>query len=99
MADALCRQPQVSQLATMMFPPVLDIEEVKKEVSENPHLAQTISKLKEDLDSAPRFFWHQETLLYKERLVIAKKSPLIKSLLQAYHDSVIRGHSGFLRTY
>ena len=38
-------------------------------------------------------------LLYKERLVIAKKPSLIPIILHTYHDSVFVGHPRFLRTY
>lgn len=68
------------------------IEMVKKEVSEDNHFPSIISKLKEDPNSIPKYTWHQETLFYKDRLVIASKSPLKKSILQAYHDLVIGGH-------
>ncbi|KAL0550401.1 hypothetical protein IC582_014911 [Cucumis melo] len=38
-------------------------------------------------------------LRYKDRLVLSKKSALILAVLNTYHDSVVGGHSGFLRTY
>ncbi|KAA0041991.1 Transposon Ty3-G Gag-Pol polyprotein [Cucumis melo var. makuwa] len=38
-------------------------------------------------------------LRYKDRLVVSQSSKLIPHILHSYHDSVVGGHSGFLRTY
>lgn len=38
-------------------------------------------------------------LKYKGRLVLSRQSTLIPNILHTYHDSVLGGHSGFLRTY
>ncbi|TYK10349.1 Retrotransposable element Tf2 [Cucumis melo var. makuwa] len=38
-------------------------------------------------------------LHYKNRLVLTKTSSLIPAVLNTFHDSVVGGHSGFLRTY
>lgn len=38
-------------------------------------------------------------LLYKGRYVLPQKSIFIPVLLKEYHDSVIGGHSGELKTY
>ena len=40
-----------------------------------------------------------QQLLYKGRLVLPKTSVLIPSLLHTFHDTVLGGHLGFLRTY
>ena len=45
------------------------------------------------------YTWQQGLLKYKGRIVIAKKSALIPTILHTYHDSVLGGHFGFLRTY
>lgn len=42
---------------------------------------------------------HQDQLLYKGRLVVPAKSPLVNLLLREYHDSPAGGHSGDLKTY
>lgn len=38
-------------------------------------------------------------MLYKGRLVLPSSSPLIPTILQEYHNGLVGGHSGFLRTY
>ena len=38
--------------------------------------------------------WH-----YKDCLVLSRTSKLIPTMLNTFHDSVVGGHSGFLRTY
>ncbi|KAL0550973.1 hypothetical protein IC582_010043 [Cucumis melo] len=38
--------------------------------------------------------WH-----YKDRLVLSRTSKLIPTMLNTFHDLVVGGHSGFLRTY
>lgn len=38
-------------------------------------------------------------LLHKNRLVISAHSPWISKLLEEFHNTLIRGHSGFYRTY
>ena len=39
-----------------------------------------------------------QRLLYKGRLVLSKTSVLIPSLLHTFHDTIVGGYSGFLRT-
>ena len=38
-------------------------------------------------------------LLYKERYVLARSSPFIPVLLREYHDSLLGGHAGELKTH
>lgn len=44
-------------------------------------------------------FHYKENCIYKNRLVISHTSFLIPELLSTFHDSVIGGHSSYLRTY
>lgn len=72
---------------------------VSREVAHDEKLSGIIQKLKDDPDSVPKFEWIQGKLLYKRRLVLSKTSSLIPSVLHTFYDSVLGGHSGFLRTY
>lgn len=56
-------------------------------------------ELEVDPTAHPNYTVHQGTLLYKNRLVLPASSNLLPAVLHAYHDSVLGGHSGFLRTY
>lgn len=47
----------------------------------------------------PKYSVEQRRLFYKNRIVLSRKSALIPTILHTYHDSVVGGHSGFLRTY
>lgn len=52
----------------------------------------------EDSLSHLKYSIQQGKLLYKGRLVLSSSSKLISTILHTYHDSVMGGHSGFLRT-
>lgn len=98
-ADALSRVPPDVEFRSITVPNILDVETVKGEVQKDADLMKIIKKLEEDPDSVPKFTLHQGTLLYKNRLVLSKNSELLGNILHAYHDSILGGHSGFLRTY
>lgn len=98
-ADGLSRVAPVVHLAALTVLAILDVGIVSKEVAQDLKLMAIIQQLKEDPDSVPKFEWFQGRLLYKKRLVLAKNSSLIPSVLHTFHDSVMGGHSGFLRTY
>lgn len=38
-------------------------------------------------------------LVYKGRLVLSRTSQLIPQILKEYHDSVVGGHNGKIKTY
>ena len=73
---------------------------VKKEVESD----EKLSKIMEELQTVEggkegKFSIQQGMLRYKNRLVLSKTSTLIPTILHTYYDSVLGGHSGFLRTY
>ncbi|KAA0057243.1 transposon Tf2-1 polyprotein isoform X1 [Cucumis melo var. makuwa] len=77
---------------------LLDQRIIKEEVEKDDHLSQIIQRIKEG-EEVQKCTLQHDMLLYKERLVIAKKSSLIPIILHTYHDSVFGGHPRFLRTY
>lgn len=78
---------------------MIDVEVVKKEVDEDPYFAKVLGNLNDDPDIVEKFHLQHEALYYKNKLVLARSSSLIPAILQMYHNSVVGGHSGFLRTY
>ena len=51
------------------------------------------------MDQGGKYQWNNGRLLYKGRMVLSLNSSLIPRVLHTFHDSILGGHSGFLRTY
>lgn len=98
-ADGLSRVLPAVHLNQLVAPAILDVGIVSREVAQDVKLQGIIRRLNEDPDSVPKFEWLQGKLLYKKWLVLSKTSSLIPSVLHTFHDSVLGGHSSFLRTY
>ena len=97
--DALSHIPISTELAPLLIPSRLDTLLVNSQVEVDPHLAKIWQGLLADPNAYPRYSLDHGLLLYKGCLVLPKVSPLIPTLLQEGHASVVRGHSGFLRIY
>lgn len=80
-------------------PALIDVNQVQEEVDGDKGLQTIIQKLKADPNRVTKFFLEQGKLLYKRRLVLSEKSKFIPALLTTFHDSILGGHSGFLRSY
>lgn len=80
-------------------PALINVDIVPKEINEDDELQAIVQKLLTDPNSVAKYSWEQGKLLYKGGLVISNKSRFIPTLLTTFHDSVLGGHSGFLRTY
>ncbi|KAA0045700.1 ty3-gypsy retrotransposon protein [Cucumis melo var. makuwa] len=98
-ADALSRIPGEAQLNAIAVPSILDVKVVEKEVQEDDKLKDIFEQLLKDPDSIPRYSIKQGRLFYKGRLVLPKTSSLLPTILHTFHDLVVGGHSGQLRTY
>ncbi|KAA0054183.1 Transposon Ty3-G Gag-Pol polyprotein [Cucumis melo var. makuwa] len=98
-ADALSRVKLPAELSSLRAHGLFDIEIVTAEVEKDEELQGIINILKENPEGKANYQWKSGNLLYKGRLVLSRNSTLIPSLLHTFHDSVLGGHSGFLRTY
>ncbi|KAA0060678.1 putative retroelement pol polyprotein [Cucumis melo var. makuwa] len=99
-ADALSRRPPDIQLNNISIPYWMDLETIKEEVEKDEKLKKIATSLNEEDEGQTSKFTIKNSLLhYKNRLVILKASSLIPAILNTFHDSVVGGHSGFLRTY
>ncbi|KAA0038302.1 peroxidase 64 [Cucumis melo var. makuwa] len=99
-ADALSRKPDEAQLFGLSVPVTIDLDVIKKEVFQDPKYEKIVEQIKQNEESTESNYSLQNGLLmYKNRLVILKQSSLIPVILDTFHNSVVGGPSGFLRTY
>ena len=98
-ADALSRMEPLVELNTIMTTEILDMEVVIKEVEKDDELQKIITESKRDTGKHAKYQWSGGRLFYKGGVVLSKTSSLIPTLLHTFHDSILGGHSGFLRTY
>ena len=86
-------------LATIPIPFVLDFEELDKQVTEDPFLANIIKVIATNPAAYPHFSKTVATLRYKGRVVLPVTSLYIPRLLWEFHSSPMGGHGGVRRTY
>ncbi|KAL0545045.1 hypothetical protein IC582_020183 [Cucumis melo] len=99
-ADALSRKSPDIQLSVISAPYLVDLKIIKEEVGRDEKLQKVITTLCEDGGAQDsKYSLKNGFLHYKNRLVISKTSSLIPVMLNTFHDSVVGGHSCFLRTY
>ena len=98
-ANALSRIEQPLELKTMTTTGIVNMELVDEEVQQDDELKKIIEELKQKKDETSKYRWENGKLWYKNRIVLSKHSSLILNLLHTFHNSVLGGHSRFLRTY
>lgn len=99
-ADALSRrQPNQVEMGSLVATCGASWDQAQQLVNVDP----VYKKLKEDIlqnTKSPLGFTVENGILkYKGRLVLPKDCPLIQTILHEYHDKVIGGHAGELKTF
>lgn len=99
MVDTLSRTPHLVELASTSIsrPFLLDGGMVQQEILMDSKLKIIWNELINDQKTHPHFSLHHGSLLYKDMLVLSPSSKLISQFLWEAHDSLVRGHEGFLR--
>lgn len=98
-ADALSRAPPNMHVEYMKAPSLIDVHKIQSEIENDAKLATVIEQLRKDPQSHSHYTLQQGILKFEGRLVLPKSSSLIPTIVHTYHDSILGGHSGFLRTY
>ncbi|KAD5961151.1 hypothetical protein E3N88_12624 [Mikania micrantha] len=94
-ADALSRRPQ---MLSITLPRCLDVTEIQLALNSDPYTSQLIYKLQQDHNSCPGYFFVDQLLYYKGRLVVPNVQGLRDKVLFEAHATPIAGHGGFLKT-
>jgi hypothetical protein len=100
-ADALSRKDEDVEAflcAISIIQPDWIIEE-RDEWKNDEKVWTLIQRLQQDSSTSDTFTWKNDSLWYKDRLYLCKKSQLKKKVLLELHTSPVGGHSGFLKTY
>ena len=96
-ANALSRVVGCPSLDALFVSQTQLWDTIKAEASDHPYMKK-ISQLATEKPGIP-YTWRNGLVYYKNRVVVPPHSHIIQQLLQEFHDSPIRGHSGVLRTY
>lgn len=99
-ADALSRKT-VGEVAleTLVSSFEVDWAQLQEEIERDKALQLIKQRLSNGEVVAGGFRISEGRLLYKNRVVIPKQSYVIPILLREYHDSVVGGHTGEVKTY
>lgn len=84
------------EILALDTPAIMDVNVVQREVEQDEELQKIIRQLEENLEGTSKYQLKNGKLWYKGRLVLSRRS-LIPSLLHTFHDSIMGGHSRFLR--
>ena len=85
----LCPEvPSMVHLNQLTVPTLIDLKVIKEEVENDNHLKEIIRRIGRG-EEVQKYTLQQDMLQYKGRLVIAKNSTLIPTILHTYHDSVL----------
>lgn len=99
-ADGLSRIPHsmAHMLLALTVPVVIQIQELYKEIDTDVGIQTLLQQSKANPDAAGHYSVVNDKLWYKRRLVIPKTSKFIPLLLHEFHDSLLDGHGGILKT-
>lgn len=103
-ADGLSRivhlncQSGSSNLMALMIPNNLQIHDLYTEIDADKNIQAILQKVLQKEVVKEGYTVVDGRLFYKQRLVISSTSSFIPLVLQGFHDGVLGGHSGVLKT-
>ena len=99
-ADALsrCYEPVVAELSVLSTPQFLFINDLRRELSQDTEYQTRCQQLAADPALAPDFTLSNGLLLYKGHIWIPPTSSFKVLLLKEYHETLIGGHAGIVKT-
>ena len=103
-ADGLSRivhtenKTDASALMALTVPANLQIHDLYSEIDGDSQIQALLQKLRKKQPVKAGYAIVADRLFYKKRLVLPKESRFIPLILLEYHDGVLGGHSGVLKT-
>ncbi|KFK23032.1 hypothetical protein AALP_AAs71112U000100, partial [Arabis alpina] len=97
-ADALSRIDAVPQLCALSMHVAIQLSEIDEAIEKDEELSKLKQEVVTDATSHPDYSVVQGRLFMKGRLVLPAASPLVKLVLQEFHDGKMGGHGGVLKT-
>lgn len=85
-------------LAALTVPSSIQMQDILTEIDQSAELKELKSRVEQGKMKKPGYSVVQGRVFYKERLLLAKSSVHVPAILREYHDSVMGGHSGVLKT-
>ncbi|CAA7045064.1 unnamed protein product [Microthlaspi erraticum] len=82
----------------MTIPRSLEIQDIYEEIDQCDQIQEVISRISAGEEVKSGYQLIEGRLLYKKRLVIPNTSRFIPLILKEYHDGMLGGHAGVLRT-
>lgn len=98
--DALsrCRHEQNQTMAISVCQPTW-IDDIRDSYADNPHARKLIEQFSQQSDPKGRFSVSDGLLYFRQLLWLGGSPAIQQSVLRAFHDSTVGGHSGFPVTY
>ncbi|EXC24161.1 Sterol 3-beta-glucosyltransferase [Morus notabilis] len=96
-ANALSRRQANPTLSVLSATSVIRTETIHQQVLQDERLARIWSDLQHNTATHPGYSIRQGRLFFPG--LVASKSPMVQQLLCSYHNGVLGGHSGELKTY
>ncbi|GJV00617.1 ty3-gypsy retrotransposon protein [Tanacetum coccineum] len=97
-ADALSRRGEDPKLAALSIPWVIDWQELVREITRDPQLSTIRGHLTKGESAPDGYSMDGQRLLDNGRLAIPRYSPWIPKRFHEFHNSVVGGHYGALKT-
>lgn len=98
-ADALSRIEQPMEMNSMFTVGIVKMEIVNRKMLKDTKLQRIWEELQHGSEGGSKYSLENGKLLYENRVVLSRTSSLIPMLMHTFHDSILGGHSEFLRTY